>query len=234
MRQNASDSDENTALASATLADPARPSWLNHLAHDLRNPLSSLHTGIALLRSGKLSAAQQSSLLSTIQRQLDAMTQLIDDTADLLRADAEVMQPTDIADVLDMVAARLSSHLDENGIDFQSPSAGTAATVMGNTKGLIRLIAFLVQRIAQIIGPGSRILATIESRGSSSVRLCFVPVPAADGAMQEFTALANSLSTSSPEHVGDAAMHKILRRHGATIIALGDAAPGIALHLTVP
>jgi light-regulated signal transduction histidine kinase (bacteriophytochrome) len=229
MTSNASDSEVYAAPASARRADPAHPSWLNRLAHDLRNPLSSLHTGIALLRSGKLSADQQSSLLSTIQRQLDALTQLIDDTAGLLRADAEVMQPTDIADLLDMVAARLSSRLDENGVEFQPPLRATA-TAIGNAKGLIRLTGFLILRIAQIIGRGGRILATVETRGSS-VRLCFVPAPAAHGAIPEFTALANSLSLASVEHVADAALHEILQRHDATITVLGGAAPGIALHL---
>jgi light-regulated signal transduction histidine kinase (bacteriophytochrome) len=229
MTSNASDSGKPAAPASTSPGDPARPSWLNHLAHDLRNPLSSLHTGIALLRSGKLGTDQQSSLLCTIQRQLDALTQLIDDTADLLRVDAEAMQPTDIADVLDMVAARISSRLEENGVEFQPPESA-AAIAVGNAKGLIRLTGFLILHIAQIIGHGGRILATIETRGSS-IRLRFVPEPAAHGAIPQFTALVYSLSVPSTEHVADAALYQILRRHDATITVLGDALPGIALHL---
>lgn len=228
MMPKASDADELAAPVSVRYVDPARPPWLSHLAHDLRNPLSSLHTGIALLRSGKLGPDRQSNLLATIQRQLDALTQLIDDTADLLRGDTEAMQHTAIAEVVDIVASRLSGRLDEQGIDFQASPASTPAAIIGNAKGLIRLIGSLILRIAEIVGPGGRITAIIERR-DTHIRLCLVSVTATGDARQGFTALADSLSLPAPSHVTDAALHCILQWHGASVYALADAEPGVAL-----
>jgi hypothetical protein len=230
MTSNTRDSERHAEPMPARLGDPVRPPWLKHLAHDLRNPLSTLHTGIALLRSGRLGADQQSNLLVTIQRQLDMLSQMIDDTADLLRVDIEALQTIDVADVLDRVAARLSGDLHERDIEFQAPPPGASATVLANSKGLTRLTGFLVLRIAEIIGPGNRIVATIESRGSQ-VRLCLVPSAAAQDAGPQFASLADGLSMPAPEHVADAALHEILRRHGARVTVTGEAVPGIALLL---
>jgi signal transduction histidine kinase len=224
----ASDADKPVAPVSPRDDNPSRPPWLSHLAHDLRNPLSSLHTGVSLLRSGRLGADQQANLLATIQRQLDALTQLVDDTADLLREDAKPLQPIALADVVDIVTSRLSSRLEELGVDIQvSPASGPAA-VIGNTKGLIRLIGSLILRVAEIIGTGGRIVAVIE-HSDAQLRLRLVSVTATSDMRPEFIALADRLSLSVPAHVTDAALHCILQCHGATVFALVDAEPGVAL-----
>lgn len=227
MTPNASDADEYAVSISARHDDPEKPAWLRHLAHDLRNPLSSLHAGMALLRSGKLSTSQQSNLLVTLQRQLDLLTRLVDDTAGLLRPDTGAMQRIRLADVLDTVAERLSGHLDGTGIGFQLPPADSALAVDGSAKALIHLIEWLVLHIAQVIDPGSHIVAAME-RSGSTLRLCFVATPATHDAVQEFSRLADSLSLP-PEHVADAALQEILRQHRAGIRALRGAETGIAL-----
>jgi signal transduction histidine kinase len=224
----ASDADKPVAPVSPRDDNTSRPPWLSHLAHDLRNPLSSLHTGISLLRSGKLSADQQANLLATIQRQLDVLTQLVDDTADLLRDDVPALQPIAIADVVDIVVSRLSGRMEELGVELQASSAAGSATLIGNTKGLIGLIGSLILRSAEIVGPGGGIRAVIERR-DAQLRLCLVTVTTASDVRQEFMALADRLSLPTAAHVTDAALHCILQCHGATVCALVDAEPGVAL-----
>lgn len=208
---------------------PARPAWLDHLAHDLRSPLAPLTSGIAMLRSGGLDAAQQAEILTTMQRQIDALAQLADDTADLLgRRSNGALAPAEMASLLDMVGVRVFRRFEEARVAFEGRPPAGSCTVACDARSLVRLLAQLALASAQIAGAGNRVIADASSdAGGVTLRLMLADsVP--DGA-DEFAAIAARWSNPAAPHVTDAAMRDIVARHGAQIAALGDTPQGIAL-----
>ncbi len=59
--------------------------FLAVLAHELRNPLSPIRTGLALLGSGALDAERRGTVLESMQRQLGHLVRLVDDLMDVAR-----------------------------------------------------------------------------------------------------------------------------------------------------
>lgn len=145
----------HTSGGSAAAA--VEPAWLNHLAHDLRGPLSPLANALALLRSGRLNASQQAETCSLAQQQLDALSQLLDDTADLLAAKPRASTPVEIGSLLDMVNVRISRRLYADGVLLEVIPPPVLCEVRGDLFGLVRLLSGLVLRSSAIAGTGCRL-----------------------------------------------------------------------------
>jgi K+-sensing histidine kinase KdpD len=209
---------------------PARPVWLDHLAHDLRSPLAPLSSAIAVMRAGKLDAAQQAELLATMQRQIDTLAQLVDDTADLLgrRANGS-LAPIPLASLLDMAGVRVLRRFEEAGVAFEARLPDDAPSVHCDARSLVRLLAQLALAAAHIGGAGNRVIVTAEP--GSEVRLTLALATAVPEAAEQFASLAGRWSNPAPPHVADAAMREILVRHGAHVHAATGDAPGIVLVL---
>ncbi|WP_309246806.1 sensor histidine kinase [Ramlibacter montanisoli] len=67
------------------LADRQKDDFLATLAHELRNPLAPLRTGLHLLQGGTVAPEQAARVHGIMQRQLDHMVRLVDDLLDIAR-----------------------------------------------------------------------------------------------------------------------------------------------------
>lgn len=175
----------------SSAAAASAPSWLNHLAHDLRGPLSPLANALALLRSGRLDALQQAEICSLAQQQLDALSQLLDDTADLLVARPRGSLPLEIGSLLDMVKVRISRRLYAGSAVLEITPPPAPVEVSGDMCGLVRLLVGLLLRSSAIAGVGCRlqvqtqafapawaqVQADVQAQASAPVREA-MPIPA--------------------------------------------------------
>ncbi|MCQ4165039.1 histidine kinase dimerization/phospho-acceptor domain-containing protein [Tahibacter harae] len=144
------------------------PAWLNHLAHDLRGPLSPLANALALLRSGRLDASQQAETCSLAQQQLDALSQLLDDTADLLAAKPRSSAPVEIGSLFDMVKVRISRRLYAGNAALEITPPPVPLEVHGDMCGLVRLLVGLLLRSSAIAGVGCRLQLQIQIPDAAS------------------------------------------------------------------
>lgn len=154
MQVNAVHAHGSSAAAGVAAVAPA---WLSHLAHDLRGPLSPLANALALLRSGRLDALQQAETCSLAQQQLDALSQLLDDTADLLAAKPRGSVPVEIGSLLDMVKVRISRRLYAGSVALEITPPSVPLEVDGDMCGLVRLLVGLLLRSSAIAGVGCRL-----------------------------------------------------------------------------
>jgi len=72
-------SEQRNAVELAVAADRNENRFIAILAHELRNPLAPISTAAALLRGGRLDGAASRQISDIIDRQVHAMSQLIDD-----------------------------------------------------------------------------------------------------------------------------------------------------------
>ena len=96
---------EQAARAEAETAGPAKDEFLATLSHELRTPLNALVGWLWWLRKGELDAARQARALETIERNTQALAQLIEDLLDVsriitgkLRLKTRVVLPAPLAD----------------------------------------------------------------------------------------------------------------------------------------
>lgn len=201
------------------------PAWLSHLAHDLRGPLSPLANALALLRSGRLDALQQAETCSLAQQQIEVLSQLLDDTAELLALKPRnSVLPVEFGNLLDMVKVRISRRLYANGSVLEITAPQHSVEVTGDLCGLVRLLTGLLLRCSAIAGAGSRLHV-----GARRIEQLLDPVApqlairVQGGELHgvgQLSVLAATLTASSQIHVADAALARVIAAHGLLLRAL--------------
>lgn len=202
--------------------------WLAHLAHDLRGPLSPLAMAVSLLQTGRAGPAQQPELYALMQRQIECLTQLLDDTADLLVLRARPAQAVDLASLLDMFKTKFARRLRAAEVTLDIVAPGESLLVVAEMRDLLRLVGDLGLRCADIGGRGStlRVIAAEGATPQLCLQLSADELPA--DAAARCDKIAALLTAPSQTHVADAASATVLRRYGITLAASAGA-PGLQL-----
>lgn len=198
-----------------------RPAWLGRLVHDLRGPLAPAAMAVALLQSGRADAQRQAELCAVIQRQLEALTQLLDDTGDLLSAQPRKLQPIELPSLLNMLRVRTARRLAALEAGLEVAAAPPPAQIDGDMRELLRLVGGLVLRCAEIGGRESRVRLDAEMQpGQLQLRLGVTPARADNAAC--CARLAATLLAPVQEHVADAVLAALVQRYQIGIEALPD------------
>jgi hypothetical protein len=197
--------------------------WLIHLAHDLRGPLSPLAMAVSLLQTGRAGPAQQPELYALMQRQIESLTQLLDDTADLLVLRARPAQAVDLVSLLDMLKIKYARRLRAAEAMLDIAAAAAPVPVVGEMRDLLRLVGALVLRCVEIGGAGCIVHIAADAAPRLTLRLGAAGLaPDAVGRCEQIAAV---LTAPSQAHVADAMSATVLRRYDITLATTGDA-PG--------
>jgi PAS domain S-box-containing protein len=144
------------------LADRQKDDFLATLAHELRNPLAPLRTGLHLLRSvNGTTPGKTTQVLSIMQRQLDHMVRLVDDLLDiarirlgkiLLRHESVALQA-----ILDQALEGAQALLDAQGHEIVCRCDDTALRVMGDPTRLVQVVGNLLNNAAKYTPRGGTV-----------------------------------------------------------------------------
>lgn len=199
--------------------------WLTHLAHDLRGPLSPLAMAVSLLQTGRAGPAQQPELYALMQRQIESLTQLLDDTADLLVLRARPAQAVDLVSLLDMLKIKYARRLRAAEATLDIAAAATPLPVVGEMRDLLRLVGALVVRCVEIGGPGCIVhIAADAADAAPRLTLRLGAAGLAPDAVGRCEQIAAVLTAPSQAHVADAMSATVLRRYDITLTASAEAA----------
>jgi len=153
--------------------DARKDEFLAMLAHELRNPLAPIRSAAELLKRAKLGDAQLQRTSAIIARQVEHMTSLVDDLLDVSRVtrgianlektplDVRVIVRDAVEQVDPLVRARhhhLALHL-----------APASATVLGDHKRLVQILANLLNNAAKYTHEGGHIELRTEVGGGEVV-----------------------------------------------------------------
>ena len=141
--------------------DARKDEFLAMLAHELRNPLAPIRSAAELLRRVKLGDAQLQKTSAIIARQVDHMTSLVDDLLDVSRVTRGVAKlerlPLDVRiivrDALEQVDPLVRSRRHHLAVHL----APAAATVLGDPKRLVQVLANLLNNAAKYTPEGGHI-----------------------------------------------------------------------------
>ena len=144
------------------LADRQKDDFLATLAHELRNPLAPLRTGLDLLQHGKSGLPQQANqVLGIMRRQLDHMVHLVDDLLDIarirqgkivLRQDPLALQSV-LEQALESVQALLAAQDHRVVWDGVDP----ALRVTGDLTRLVQVVGNLLNNAAKYTPRGGHV-----------------------------------------------------------------------------
>jgi PAS domain S-box-containing protein len=154
-------------------ADRQKDEFLATLAHELRNPLAPIRTGLDVLIRSDSQVETTGEVLAMMQRQIDQLVRLVDDLLDVSRITRGKIQlrsePLDLAEVV--------AHAVETSQPLVAAGKHTLTTrlppepvrVKGDPLRLAQVFSNLLNNAAKFTPEGGRIGLTVETQGAQAV-----------------------------------------------------------------
>jgi signal transduction histidine kinase len=214
-------------------ADRRKDEFLATLAHELRNPLAPIRTGLDVLSAIPGDGAQAERVRAMMQRQLTHLVKLIDDLLDVSRiATGKVVLQREVVDLREVI---------ESAVEGSQPMIASAGhrlevrvpeapvTVFGDPLRLAQVVGNLLNNAAKYTPPGGRIEVSLARDGEEAVvRVADngVGIPA-DMLLHVFDMFAQVDDTIGQSHgglgIGLSLVRRLMALHGGSVSA---ASPG--------
>ncbi|MCP3994715.1 MAG: HAMP domain-containing histidine kinase [bacterium] len=216
--------------------DDARRDFLTAVGHDLRSPLGSLQAAVEALQDGV--ATDPDRYLSSMERDISALHQLVDDVFLLARLEAGAvelkLQPVDVTEIADEAIEVLQPTARRLGVAVELDAPGSITT---NTapEALGRVMRNLIDNA--IRHSSSRVVVSLDTSDSLVVRVtddgAGFPPEFVERAFDSFTR-ADSARTrdGSGTGLGLAIAHRFVTGLGGAIQA--EPGPGGAVEFSLP
>jgi signal transduction histidine kinase len=213
------------------LAARQKDEFLAILAHELRNPLAPLRTGLDLLLRVKPALPAVDRTLASMNRQLDHMVRLIDDLLDVSRISCGKVEldrdRVDLADVIDRAidGARTFFERRNQTIEVEVPYS---VTVLADSVRLVQIIGNLLHNASKFTPEGERVRVELSYENATArIRVIDtgVGIPA-DQLERVFDMFAHG-SRPGPNSdrglgIGLALARNLAALHGGTLTAASD------------
>jgi PAS domain S-box-containing protein len=143
-------------------ADRRKDEFLAMLAHELRNPLAPIRTGLEVLRLSGASPEAVERVRPMLERQVGHMVRLVDDLLDVSRISSGKIhlhrRPTSAAALVTAAVEACRAALDSAGVqlDVQMPEGPVAVDV--DPVRFVQVLSNLLNNAAKFTAPGGRVL----------------------------------------------------------------------------
>ena len=233
---------ERRARAEAEAANRIKDEFLATVSHELRTPLAAIVSWVHLLRSGGLDEATAARALETIDRNIRAQAQIIDDILDVSRIVRGSLtlnpRPVDLAAILDHVAESLRPAAQGKGIEFHTVHGTDGSEMVGDPDRLQQVLWNLLSNAVKFTPRGGSVEVRLERRDDT---LQLEVTDTGEGIPAEFLPhvferFRQADSSASRVHgglgLGLAIVRHLVELHGGTVTA-ESGGPGQGARFTV-
>jgi signal transduction histidine kinase len=225
-------------------ANKQKDRFLATLAHELRNPLAPLRTGLDILMQQPQPPPIVERALAAMNRQLDHMVRLVDDLLDVSRISRGTLEMrrenVALSSVIDRAletAAPLFTRRDQS----VTVDAEGAVPALVDTTRIAQIIGNLLNNASKHSPPGARVHVELRSAGNTAtVRVidegAGIPFDQQARVFDMFTKIERSVqSTNDGLGIGLALSRQLAELHGGTLTAASAGeGKGATFTLTVP
>jgi PAS domain S-box-containing protein len=166
-------SDRKRAEAALTEADRLKDEFLATLAHELRNPLAPMQTGIEIIKRSGDQPPVTANVMQMLERQVKHMAHLVDDLLEVSRISRGTIalskQRIDLGAVLHSAVETSRPLIDAAGHRLVIELPGQPMFVNGDSVRLSQIVANLLNNAAKYTDSGGTIELTAYREGGSAV-----------------------------------------------------------------
>lgn len=149
-------------------ADRRKDEFLATLAHELRNPLAPIRSGLEVLKLHNNDSAETRQVRDMMQRQTEQLVRLIDDLLDLSRITRGRIelrrQFVKLNDVLQNAADACQPAIEEAGHELTIKCPGHSVTVHADPHRLTQVVSNLLNNAAKYTEKGGKIWLSAETK----------------------------------------------------------------------
>ncbi len=166
------------AEAALRQADRCKDQFLATLAHELRNPLAPIRTGLETLRqTGTATAIQSQEIHAMLERQVGHLVRLIDDLLDVSRVNtgkiALSLERVDLADIVDDAVEAASPHLHAARHELRVELPDEPLPLVVDRTRIAQALLNLLNNAAKFTDPGGRVTLSARRDGTDlEIRVC--------------------------------------------------------------
>jgi PAS domain S-box-containing protein len=213
-------------------ADHKKDEFLATLAHELRNPLAPIRSGLQLMQmaGGKAETIEQAR--NMMERQVVQMVRLVDDLMDLTRISRGKIelkkQPVEVAAVVNSAVETARPLIEEMGHELIVSLPMQAMIVEADSIRLTQVFSNLLTNAAKYTDRGGRIWVTAERQGSdvvAAVKDTGIGIPAdrLRSIFEMFSQVEAALSRSQGGlGIGLCLVNRLVQMHGGSIEAASE------------
>jgi PAS domain S-box-containing protein len=223
--------DYKNAEAELKEADRRKDEFLAILAHELRNPLAPIRTGLEIIRMvGPLDSLGE--VRSMMERQLLQMTRLVDDLLDVSRlTTGKFALRTERLELRDVISAALETSLpviEQQGHELNVAVPDEPIFVEGDRVRLAQVVSNLLTNSAKYTHRGGTIRLSVARDDEAAVLAVTddgigIPTDMLDAVFGMFTQVDRTLEkTSGGLGVGLSLVKGLVEMHGGTIQARSE------------
>ena len=223
----------------------AKDNAMATLGHEIRNPLSALHSAQEVLRRAPDDARRVAWASELIGRQVLQMTRMADDLVDLsavMRGELTLVQrPVDLRSVLEQALEQSGPLIAKKGHRLHTDLGAEAIEVVGDATRLVQVFANLLNNAAKYTDPGGELTLRVTRTTSSSPTVTVtvgdngvgMQPDAIDELFEPFVQAPGAASNAEGGlGLGLAIVRKIVERHGGRVSAQSKG-PGQGSTVTV-
>ena len=166
---------EQAARAELEVADRRKDEFLAMLAHELRNPLAAVTTGLHVLEEVGSPEPRAVQTRATVLRQIGVLTRLVDDLLDvsrITRCKVELRrEPLLLRDALENAISTSQPLIEERRHQLARELPDEPLWVMADATRIEQVISNLISNAAKYTEPGGRIQVVLRRDGDAAVLL---------------------------------------------------------------
>ena len=149
--------------------DKMKSDFFSSVAHELRNPLSSIKMGVGLLRVGKEGPMTegQKELLDVIDGETNRLIRLINSLLDLAKMEAGMMtyhfEPKELAPLIDQVIKEMKPLVEAKEIRFESKMKDALPILKMDTERILEVLRNLIGNAVKFTPHGGYVGVSVQS-----------------------------------------------------------------------
>ncbi len=237
-----SEANQRALFDEVTRSNRNLSEFLAVLAHELRNPLAPILTGLEIMRMRSGSADTVANVRAVIERQVKQLSHLIDDLLDIARVtNGKVEIRKEQADLRTIVAGAVETSLpliEQARHAFSLALPDAPLPVLADPTRVAQVIGNLLTNAAKYTPPGGNVALSVEPDGAEAVVTVAdngigIPAEALEGLFSMFSQVERNMSHAQGGlGIGLSLVRQLVALHGGSVAAFSDG-PGLGSRFVV-
>ena len=212
--------------------------FASSVAHEIRNPLTGIATGVEYLSRGFPPGDERLNDVQFILREVTRLNTIIQDLLSATRPRVLTLGPVSVADVAARAVKSLRSSIEEGKVQIRLEGADHWPKVLADTDQLLQVFLNLVQNAVQAIDGGGDVVIRARAVGNPPTPRVEIEVSDTGAGIgpEHLPHLFEPFYTTRPKGTGLGlfVVHGIVQRHGGSIEVVSAPDRGTQFRIVLP
>jgi PAS domain S-box-containing protein len=212
--------------------------FASSVAHEIRNPLTGIATGVEYLSRGFPEGDERRVDVQFILREVARLNTIVQDLLSATRPRMLTLGPVSLSDIAARAVRTLAPAIQEGKVQIRLERADTWPKVLADTDQLLQVFLNVIQNAVQAVPEGG--VVKIEARLAGNPPTPRVEIDVSDTgagiAAEHLPHLFEPFYTTRPKGTGLGlfVVHGIVQRHGGSIEAVSAPGQGTRFRIVLP